>query len=66
MEPSLRDVFAGLATIGLLTRYGAEGFDAAEAYEIADRLIAEREPEEGIAKLAKRTRRPSVKENAGR
>jgi hypothetical protein len=64
MEPSLRDLFAGLATIGLLTRYGAEGFDAIEAYEIADKLLSEREPEEGLAKLAKRTRKASGKENA--
>ena len=63
MEPNLRDLFAAFASIGLLTRYGAEGFHAKEAYDIADQMIAEREPEEGIAKLAKRPRETSGKEN---
>jgi hypothetical protein len=59
MDGDLRDVFAGLATIGLLMRHGKEGFSADEAYAIAEQLIQykEAEHEEGIAKLAKKTRK---------
>ena len=65
MEPTLRDLFAGLAAVGLLMRHGAEGFYAEEAFEVADKLIAERQPDdEGLAKLAKRTRKRNVEENA--
>jgi hypothetical protein len=62
MDGDLRDVFAALATIGLLVRYGHEGYDANEAYEIADKLLSCREPEveeAGIAKLAKKPRKRS-------
>lgn len=61
MEPTVRDLLAGLASVGLLTRYGIEGFYPEEAYEVADRLLEYSHPEdtEGIAKLAKKPRRKS-------
>lgn len=58
MNEDARDLLAGFAMIGLLMRYGHEGFSAEEAYEIADEMIEHKAAaEEGIAKLAKKTRR---------
>ena len=58
MNDELRCVLAGLATVGLITRYGKEGYVVADAYAIADALLDYQEPtEEGIVKLAKRMRK---------
>jgi len=72
MEPTLRDLFAGVMSVGLIVRYGAEGFHAEEAYELADKMLACREPEPepepepeieeaGIATLTKKPRKRSVR-----
>jgi hypothetical protein len=68
MEPTLRDLFAGVMSVGLIVRYGAEGFHAEEAYELADKMLACREPEPepeieeaGIATLTKKPRKRNVR-----
>lgn len=62
MDEGARDLLAGFAMIGLLMRYGHEGFSAEEAYEIADEMMAHNASEEGIAKLAKKTRKRNVQD----
>ena len=69
-DEDLRDLFAGLALMGLSSRGVHENSEpqvAAWCYKIADAMIeakyAEDEPEEvGIAAVVKRTRKKNVKD----
>lgn len=44
----LRDVFAGLALVGIIVKYGGEDTESASitAYEYADQMMKAREPKE--------------------
>jgi hypothetical protein len=63
-DEDLRDLFAGLAMQGYLSTEYFRGmphkFVAEEAYRMSDAMIEAKyfEPEEGIAKIKKRTRKP--------
>jgi hypothetical protein len=67
-DEDLRDLFAGLALVGILGNRGSLGFraDAAaiRAYETADAMIEAKykkeEPEQGITSVIKRTRKKNV------
>jgi hypothetical protein len=60
----LRDVFAGLALVGIIVKYGGEDTESASltAYEYADQMMLAREgkeePESGIVAVKPKRKRP--------
>jgi hypothetical protein len=64
-DEDLRDFFAGLALIGLVTNVRDPKHTATWCYEMADAMIEakyaeQEEPEVGIAAVVKRTRKKNV------
>ncbi len=66
-DEDLRDLFAGLASIGCIIRMKSFPFDviAQRSYDFADAMIKAKyaepdEPEVGIAAVVKRTRKKNV------
>lgn len=55
----LRDIFAGLALVGIVIKYGGEDTESASitAYEYADQMMKAREIEEGGIVAVKPKRR---------
>lgn len=69
-DEDLRDFFAAFAMLGLIHHFDFETYKqdpkrvALWAYDTADAMIAERNrvPEEGIASVVKKRRKPNQKE----
>lgn len=57
----LRDVFAGLALVGIIVKYGGEDTESASitAYEYADQMMKAREPKEEAGIVAVKPKRRS-------